>query len=783
MKTSNHFRILASASCALALAACDSIKDVPNEDAASLPPQTIVLSGQINGLSSLRAITLMNNGDTINTRSFINAAPTVPNEGVRPVPFSFGSIAVGTSYRIEVKQHPEFKNCVVVGGEGVLTAGVRPDIVINCTNTTARHDLSVHIPSTEAFFKALEGAKVRVTTEEEIREVAVTANTQSPIVFEDILLNATGTANPATWSVTATTFEGNRINKCVVTAPNGSNSTGPVSTPVVGAVTGGATDATAPACQFTVGGKVAYSLPPGETTIPAIAGLRLQLRDMQMNALEDLDVATCTPANADTTTTNLTTTLGATVPTPSTVTCQYRFNVPVRSSSTDGLYEVAVVQHPVGQHCLVVNAGSASVFTLGLTSPVNVDNANVFCRATPPANQQLRGVFRLVSTTYVANAASPVPVTSAWEPFDLTKWNTASSNMMSFFDNGSFLYGTHGNGAQVEHGFYDYDEVAQTLRFTSIVDTNTATAFPANFSPLPNITNPNATTSINNLTTTTQGLSALPNPIKRNGTTLASTVTGFANLHAAMTGVTLGTVTRDLDVGATETLRTISGTFGADPDGLNSNAPASTARVSWVLEEPPQIDGEMTGAWTTQDSRRLWVWDYRTYYGTSVAVMGGSPTMNDACFTLEDLHASGGIYTRRGTITGCYPFSRPGNDPVSGLPGVSVFGSLTPRNGAYNAYAVGFNESVDFSLSATPLVQLPGFTGRHPGGEPAPGAMSPSPIYWHVDTAAAFAGSADDTYFPSPPTSWCTTEILGLRATANGFPINYPHYFCRTRAN
>lgn len=838
MKTLNHFQILAGVSCALALAACDSIKDVPNEDAASLPPQTVVLSGQINGLSSLRAITLQNNDDTINTRSFINAAPTVPNEGVRPVPFSFGSVPVGSPYNITVKTQPEFKNCTVVNGQGVITLGVRPDIVVNCVTTGARYNLSVHIPSTPEYFKGLQGAKVRVTTEEEIREVAVTASTPSPIVFENVLINGTGTLNAATWSVTASTFEANRLNKCVVTLPSGTNSTGNVATPVVGAVAvaGGApasVDASAPACQFTVGGRIGYSLPPGQTTIPNIAGLKLQLRDLQLNALETLEVGTCTPS-ASTTTTTQTTTLGATVPVTSPLPaagnpCSYTFATPVRSSSIDGVYEVAVVEHPVGQFCIVTNGGSVSVFTQGLTPPVNVENANVFCRATPPANRQVRGVFRLRSTTFVSNAiTNTAPLTSTWEPFDMTKQNAASSNMMAFFDNGTFLYGTHGNGAQVEHGFYDYDPTAQTLRFTSIVDTNISTVFPANFSPVPT-QSPTATTptTISHITTTTPGLSALPNPIRRNGTTQGSTVTGFANVHAAMTGVTLDTVEREMDDGQVTgvvTLRTISGTFGADPDGISSYAlntttacsaaapcinpttgatitagactvgapcymPNYAQRVSWVLEEPPQIDDEMTGAWITEDSRRLWVWDYRTYYGTSVAVMGGSPSMNDACFTLENLHASSGIYTRRGSATGCFPFARPGNDPTSGLPGLSVLDfatftfTITPRNGALPAYQAGTAESVDLSLSTTPLVQLPGYTGRHPGGEPAPGMSSPSPIYFQIAPAASFFATANATYFPPASTAWCTTEILGLRATANGFPINYPIYFCRTRAN
>jgi hypothetical protein len=203
----------------------------------------------------------------------------------------------------------------------------------------------------------------------------------------------------------------------------------------------------------------------------------------------------------------------------------------------------------------------------------------------------------------------------------------------------------------------------------------------------------------------------------------------------------------------------------------------------------------MTGAWVAQDSRRFWVWDYRSHYGTAVGMLGGSPSMSDACFTMENLHASSGIYTRRGTMPGttqgCFPFARPGNDPQSGLPGISVLdfatftNTITPRNGLLPAYSVTGAESVDMTIAptaTTPLIpQLPGYTGRHPGGEPFPGNRSPSPVYFQIAPAASFFTAANATYFPPVSTDWCTTEILGLRATANGFPVNYPVYLCRTQ--
>jgi hypothetical protein len=145
--------------------------------------------------------------------------------------------------------------------------------------------------------------------------------------------------------------------------------------------------------------------------------------------------------------------------------------------------------------------------------------------------------------------------------------------------------------------------------------------------------------------------------------------------------------------------------------------------------------------------------------------------MNDACFTMEDLHASGGIYTRRGSGTGCYPFARPAPGQVPG-------------------YTLGTGESTDltvFGPATTAIIpQLPDYTGRIPGGNFAPGTTSPSPVYFQVAPAATFFTVADPAYFPSSPTlppNWCTTEILGLRTTNNGFPINPPVYFCRTRFN
>jgi len=773
--TISYLKILAGATCVL-VAACDSVKDVENKPAANVQPETVVLGGQINGLSSLRSITLQNNDDIINTRSVINAVPTLPNVGVRPVPFSFGAVSVGSAYNITVKQQPELKNCVVENGQGVLTKGVTPNIIVNCnypsvtTGPGSRHDLTVQLPSDPEFFGDLPLAKVRVTNEEEIREVTVTPGQTTSVTFPGVLIDATGTNNPAIWTVNASTFTDDREFKCAVSKPTNigtgpgastPNPTGDINAPVVGLGPNGTAAAngaavTQSACQFFVRGKVGYSLPAGASTIPAIDGLRLQLRDTQDNVLETLNVPTCTPTSAAVTTvtgSNAVPVVGTnqTVPVP-TDGCSFAFSTTIRSSTSSGLYEVAVSQQPTGQACIVVNGGAISVFTLGTVAPVGPTNAHVFCRALPSApNRELNGVFRLQSSTWTPNITSPVPVTSTWNSFDTTVQNTASSNMLGFFRNGTFLYGAHANGAQVEHGFYDYDPATQKLRFTLIVDTSNSTTFPSNFSPVlaPGNT-PTSVPNIGNTRTTTPGISAAPNPIRQNGTS-----------HYSMSSVVFGTASS----GGLGDVRTISGTFGADGAPFPTTATTANSRLDWVLQEPGQVDGEMTGAWLQEDGRRLWVWDFRTYYGTAVGMLGGSPSMNDACFTMENLHWSKGIYTRRGSGTGCYPFARPA---------------------VGQAYTLGTGESVDLTVfgpsSAAIIPQLPDYTGRIPGGQFAPGTFSPSPVYFQVAPAATFFTVADPLYFPTVPTN-CTTEILGLRSTSNGSPINPPVYFCRTRFN
>jgi hypothetical protein len=427
-------------------------------------------------------------------------------------------------------------------------------------------------------------------------------------------------------------------------------------------------------------------------------------------------------------------------------------------SNRNAIYYVAVNTHPTGMRCVVVNP-MAILYAPTLTSnPANITSPSVQCRELPATANQLKGVYRHITTIWQRSVSGATPVVdSTWDELDFSKQNTASSNMIAFFENGTFIYGTHANATQIEHGFYTYNPGAATLRFTLNADTNTSIVFPPNFSPA------NAASSATVLTTV-PGMSALP----------GATLVGRIARDVTMTGVNTATPGR------------ISGTFAAGcqyyavpaaPAALPACTPANNASpdatTSWVLETPPSIANEMTGAWSAQDSRRLWVFDRTTYYGTHVGVVGVF-TMNDACFTMPDLTSSSSLYTRRPAINGCYPWPRPAvpnNNPVFNFTGFEAVDIKVPN----------FIPTTSTSTAggAVDIGALPEYMARIPGGSQAVDGRSPSPIYFHVAPAAQFFAGAPVQYFPPESTTWCDTDILGIRATLNGIPIHKPVYFCR----
>jgi hypothetical protein len=81
-----------------------------------------------------------------------------------------------------------------------------------------------------------------------------------------------------------------------------------------------------------------------------------------------------------------------------------------------------------------------------------------------------------------------------------------------------------------------------------------------------------------------------------------------------------------------------------------TTAPITSASITLV--EPKSIAGQMAGPWVSDDSRRLWVFNFDDTSGIYAGV-NGPATVADGCFVFDDATAASGYYTRRGGSTGC----------------------------------------------------------------------------------------------------------------------------------
>jgi hypothetical protein len=829
MKTKfNRPVVWATLLCAVALAGCDSIKDVTSGPYTPLPAERELLEGVINGLGGGRGITLQYNDNPDDAESFLGAQPSVPTDGPEQVPFTFGSLEVGTEYNVRVTGQPFGKNCVPVSGAaGTITKGQAVNVVIECTPTNARFDLTVRIPTPPQVFSGLNEARVILTTGEQMyarpASAAQVVGDHLEVTFPASVFNATGQPAPFTWTVSAsfTDPDGNE-GRCQVTGGTGTNPTTHVTAPIVGL----ALTQTASACQFTISGSVAYNAPPGGTAeAGAFAGCDGSTQE-QRQADPDCLVLEVRDVQAKVKATYAVNQYGMFTFSDATTGDPLQF-----SSTIHSIYDVAVKNHPAGRVCVVGDAGAVSLYRTGTFNPVNITavavagaaantrawgtRLNVFCRTRPAAAQTLSGTYRVTKWVWTATPTS-TPVTVTYDNYDITKHNAGSSDMLTFFDDGTFLIGTHAYlfealpeagvtaanySAQVEHGFYDYTDpdgdpatADGTVRFTLITDTNPTARFPSAFG---SVAAPTGSVSGRN---GSSGLSAMPGPVLTGAPAAGA---GIGIWNAVLNNVQKTAFTFGMGVDADQSLSRISGTFGTSPS------------LQWELTEPQSVSNEFTGAWISQDHRRFWVWDYLTNYGMHVGVLGGAPSINDACFTMPDVRVSYGIYTRRGSNTGCYPFDRP-------VPGefftlgfvqaidfhltnvtaqtnvfVGVAGLNTPAAGTTAAGNVAGSRLVPQFGTAAAAV-LPGWIGRIPGGNTASDGRSPSPTLFLIAPAGEFAGKVASTFFSEigqPAslyfddlgtagsfTDWCPTEILGIRTTLNGSPINYPVYLCRNRA-
>lgn len=775
--------------CGLALSACDAIKDVRSEPATALPKQRVVLEGTVYGLGIRRSIGLQN-GNSPNVP--ITLVQGVLGEAVGPrgreTRFDFGALEDGAPYDIVVTPDlvPFGKICEVNNGVGTLHydendlyKGSPRNIEVVCADDPAveRYDIQVAVPEP---FRSAPGALVTLMTEEGVYTADpkdLADGDPEYVWFRDALLTlpATGVL-PFQNIVKAYTREGSTaslllINRCAV-----SNHTFPSPAGVGADVTNVAVGA----CGFSVGGNdpasggaVRYSRPIGVNADPAMGagGVTLELR----YANGDPVPSTTGPV----TEVNITS-FGSSFTFPTMVTSGAECPVQLAGEApipceVRGFYEVVVTQQPAGQHCIAASTttgmkgpllpgnpttarsstmnanfnhgAAANLFILDESVgtgtfpdvPSDFTGLRVYCRNLPAVDRTLTGTYQVTNlTTY---SGGSITNTIPWSPNYTAR--RLYSHMLTFFDDGTFLFGAHTAADSVntnsvtnhaEQGFYDYDPAnvgggnatvtGPKLRFTVHVDGNNGGAV----AELP------------------AGISSAEGP-----RTIGTGAVGVR--HQVLTDVVFGT----MQVG-TFTARTLSGRFG--PDG----SPATTAARDVELVEPLSITSQLTGSWISQDHQRFWSYQYDTTYGFHAGV-SGFPNVQDNCFKMDDYTQSSGQYV-----------PSPGGGAVYCNPVGSAFQS--------NLSSVAH--------SPPPLLQnrLPGWIGWMPGGELGGGssARSPSPVKFLIATPATFLAVADAEVFPAaslPSTSWCTTEILGVRSTLNGeiVPDRKPVYFCRYRAN
>jgi hypothetical protein len=785
----NVSRLLAAAVCGVVLAGCNAVEDVRSNPSTPLPTQLVVLEGTVYGLGIRRSIVVRNGTGANAAQRLVQGFPGEPvGSRGRESQFSFGALVDGTAYNLVVPPDlvPYGKRCVVNNGSGTLrydstaaAQGAPQNIEVVCSDdpAVARYDIRVATP---AAFRDAPGATVRLMTEEGIydadpkstadgdpeyvwfRDALITVPASGVLPFQNIVTATTETGSTATLKL---------VNRCAV-----SNHTRPSPAASVGA---DVTDISVGACAFAVGGSTAgttetggavrYSRPVGVTVDPAMGtgGLRLELQYAN---------GTPIPSTGGPTTEVTVSAFGSDFSFPTLVTSGSECPAPELGvdpipCQVRGFYKVVVKQQPLNQKCIVTASTVGSTSPLlglnDLSTPVTVtNNANtnyaaaanlyildesigkgtflvsprdftglrVYCRNLPVPGRILRGTYQLKNITTLT--ADVLTGAFPWSPAYAGR--REFSHMLTLFDDGTFLFGAHTTGDafnstsvanHVEYGFYDFNAdtivdannrvAGAKLRFTIHVDANTGVA-----------TGPLAA-----------GLSAAEGP-RNVGTGQA------AVRHQVLTGVTLGTV-------AGTTRRTLTGTFGPDA------STATTATRVMEFEEPASVAGQMTGTWIAQDKMGFWAFNADTTWGYHAGVENGYANIQNNCFKMDDYTVSSGVYvvTSGANLTYCAPVGQ-------------VFNSLQGS----------------VAHSPVPLLQtrLPGWNGWMPGSELGGGSTtrSPSPVHFVIAPASGFAAAADPTIFPAGsigPTTWCATEILGVRSTENGALTSelQPVYFCR----
>jgi hypothetical protein len=572
----NRYGLRAAALCVLALAACNAVEDVRQQPTTPAPNQTAVLQGKITGLGARRPVVLR-----FKTGSSDYSFFGVLNQDVSA--FSFGSLPVGTAYDIQVVRQPFARNCTVTNGTGTVTAAPS-NITVTCAKeSTVRYCVGGTL--TQAVHDT-PGARIILNTEEGTREVAAatlavgTANCWFPNSIFDSLTSA-----PVfLYTVTASFADANgTVNNCAVTnGVNATSGTGSEAGPV--SPTGNVLNVQVTACSFPVTVNVAYNGTPTQATL--IAPVTLELRDPRTG----LRVVQKDPVSGN----NVQLA-------PITVAAFGTVTFPGLLSNLGAMYDLVVTGQPTvaGQQvwtCVVGNTTPTAQLTAGsavlLINPADTTNGfvpaasatnpaagiskSVRCRANPAVANRLRGIYQQTLITTATTGTTTVQ----------------NRNFISFFEDGTFLYGIHSPGVTtttisgVENGFYAYDPVAKTIAFTPLTDSITSTT---------------------------------------------------ANANRVSLGGAAGTITN-----VVKTTTSSSSQITARKDASNT----------WQLDQPLSYAGQLTGAWASADHRQIFVYEANAYTGMYVGV-NGLATAADSCWPIDPPTALSGYFSRRGNATTC----------------------------------------------------------------------------------------------------------------------------------
>lgn len=748
---SSFFGLAAAAMCAGTLVGCDSIKDVRTEPFTDLPAPKGLIAGTISGLGSRRSIVLSWSG--AGNQDCQIPDPSNPTDRL-PAPckflgiqneesqaFSFGSFDVETPYTINIEVQPYGKSCTVANASGVVGSG-GPQPVITCVADTTNfsyYDLTVNLA---AAVQSLPNMKVSVETEN--GTVEQDTNGAASVTFPGVLFNSGSNLPLFQYQVRATyqdTVAGDELpNSCSFTGTatftsGGTNldAAGGVVVPTVPA------SVTVNQCAFTVSAAVVSLDTPSD--VGPTGGLELSLRNHYTGEIEQtLSVA------------NFTGQLFGTA--PGTTTFQY-VNNPVSfptqiKGNANSLYELIVSQQPTGKRCVVAGMGVVPADTQnatpGINTNINAPTSSVVAALDPGvrewwvyANRQVR--CRNIPTTNV--------LTGTYQMDARTGTQTGNGRIygrprefLTFFDDGTFLYGIGMNTASnssgspnatfpttsgsiirgnysassgVIHGFYTYDSVAGTIVFNMLTATNI---------------NPAG-----------RGLNGMP------GVTSLTVYVSGQGPQFISSSVTASAVTKGVNG---DGLGTFSMNFGSG-GGLRT----------WTMTEPAYVPGEISGAWITADHDRVFAYDADFTYVFHMGV-NGYGNLQDACMlpvegsTLSSgrmaLHAdnaiSGNIFVFVPTCT----------------PGLLAFG-------ANYAYSKNYDLPMDLPANTTVPNVIQAFVGPVP-----PTGLGPTTPRRPVDYHARFPGLERKTNGrPSSPVDFAVTlgtpDTMTVQNTLNGNPI------------